>query len=341
MLDTTRAKLESMYRTQPQRGVDGAMHELHASTRISPEQGELLATFHEKLRPKVSLEVGMAYGYSTLFIPAHLGDHLSPLLALQAAAAATTTLRVGTLVLDNDFRHPVMMAKDCATLDVLSGGRLELGLGAGWMNTDYEQSGIPMDPPKVRVDKMIEAVAVLKGAFAPVPFSYQGEHYEITGYDAHPKPVQQPHPPLLIGGGLKRVLSFAGREAQIVGINPSIPNGAVDADAARNGTATATDEKLGWVRAAAGDRYPDLELNALHFATIVTDDRAAMIEMLAPLFGIPPAEVADYPHALIGTVDEICADLEARRDRWDFSYVVVQGDSFEAFAPVVARLSGT
>lgn len=280
-------------------------------------------------------------GYSTLFMPDHFGDQLSPTIALQAAADATTTLRVGALVYDNDYRHPVVLAKDAATLDLLSGGRLELGLGAGWMASDYEQSGIPMDPPKVRVDRMVEAVEVLKGCFAPGAFSYEGEHYRISGYDGLPKPVQDPHPPLLIGGGLKRVLSFAAREAQIVGVNPTIPNGAVDADAARSGTAAMTDQKLAWIRDAAGDRFDDLELNALHFATSVTDDRAGTVEMMAPLFGIPPAEVEDYPHALIGTVDEICADLEARRERWGFSYVVVQGDSFEPFAPVVARLAGT
>ncbi|HYI61504.1 MAG TPA: TIGR03621 family F420-dependent LLM class oxidoreductase [Acidimicrobiales bacterium] len=280
-------------------------------------------------------------GYSTVFMPDHFGDQLSPTIALQAAADATTTLRVGSLVYDNDYRHPVVLAKDCATLDLLSGGRLELGLGAGWMTSDYVQSGIPLDEPKVRVDRMVEAVAVLKAAFSDQPVTFHGEHYAISGYDARPKPVQKPHPPLLIGGGLKRVLSFAGREAQIVGINPTIPNGAVDHEAARSGTATETDKKVAWVREAAGDRYPEVELNALHFATIVTDDRAGTIEMMAPLFGIPPEDVADYPHALIGTVDEICADLEARRDRWDLSYVVVQGDSLEAFAPVVARLAGT
>ncbi len=280
-------------------------------------------------------------GYATLFMPDHFGDQLSPTVALQAAADATTTLRVGSLVYDNDYRHPVVLAKDCATLDLLSGGRLELGLGAGWMTSDYVQSGIPMDEPKVRVDRMIEAVAVLKGAFSDSPVTFQGEHYTISGYDARPKPVQKPHPPLLIGGGLKRVLSFAGREAQIVGINPTIPNGTPDQDAARTGTAAETDKKVAWVREAAGDRYADIELNSLHFATIVTDDRAGTIEMMAPLFGLAPEDVADYPHALIGTVDEICADLEARRERWDFSYLVVQEDSFEAFAPVVARLAGT
>ncbi len=279
-------------------------------------------------------------GYSTLFMPDHFGDQLSPTVALQAAADATTTLRVGSLVYDNDYRHPVVLAKDAATLDLLSGGRMELGLGAGWMTSDYDQSGIPMEAAKVRVDRMEEAVAVLKGCFAPGPFSYQGEHYTITGYEGHPTPVQTPHPPLLIGGGMKRVLSFAAREAQIIGVNPTIPNGQVDADAARTGTAAETDRKLGWIRAAAGDRFDEIELNALHFATVVTDDRQGMIDMMAPLFGIPPEEVADYPHALIGTVDEICADLEARRERWGFSYVVVQADAAEAFAPVVARLAG-
>lgn len=280
-------------------------------------------------------------GYSTLFMPDHFGDQLSPTVALQAAADATTTLRVGSLVYDNDYRHPVVLAKDCATIDLLSGGRLELGIGAGWMTSDYQQSGIPMDPPKVRVERMEEAVAVLKGAFADGPFTHRGEHYTVEGYDGHPKPVQRPHPPLLIGGGLKRVLSFAAREAQIVGINPTIPNGAVDADAARSGTAAETDRKVAWVREAAGDRFAEIELNALQFATIVTDDRAGTIEVMAPLFGIAPDDVADYPHALIGTVDEICDDLEARRERWGFSYVVVQGDSFQPFAPVVERLAGS
>jgi len=279
-------------------------------------------------------------GVHRMTVSDHLDDQLAPFAALMAAADATTTLRVGALVLSNDYRHPAIVAKEAATIDLLSDGRFELGLGAGWMTSDYEQSGIPMDPPKVRVDRMIEAVAVLKGALGDGPFDHSGEHYTITGYDGHPKPVQKPHPPLLIGGGMKRVLSFAAREAQIVGVNPTIPNGAVDADAARTGTAAETDRKLGWIREAAGDRFDDIELNALNFATIVTDDRDGMIEMMAPLFGIPPEAVDDYPHALIGTVDRICADIEARRERWGFSYVVVQGDSMEPFAPVVARLAG-
>ena len=280
-------------------------------------------------------------GFSSAFLPDHFGDQLAPVPALMAIADAAPDLRVGTLVFDNDYRHPVVLAKECASLDVLTGGRFELGIGAGWMNTDYQQSGIPMDSPKVRVDRMEEGIAVLKAAFAEGPQSFAGQHYQVTDYNGLPKPVQKPHPPFLIGGGMKRVLSIAGREADIVGINPSIPNGAVDADAARSGLATATDQKVRWVKEAAGDRYPDLELNMLLFAAVVTDDREATLEAMAPLFGVAPAEVGDYPHAWVGTIDQICADIEARRDRWDVSYLTVQQDVMEAVAPIVARLAGT
>lgn len=279
-------------------------------------------------------------GYSTLFLPDHFGDQLAPMPAMMAAAAATTTLKVGALVFDNDYKHPLVLAKELATVDRLSGGRVEVGLGAGWMKSDYDQSGIPMDPPGVRVSRMEEGLEVLKGCFGPGPFSFSGEHYTITEHDALPKPVQSP-PPFLIGGGAKRVLSIAGREAQIVGINPSIHSGHVDADAARNGAADATDEKLGWVKAAAGGRYADLEINLLQFAAIVTDDRRGTAEMMAPLFGLPPEALDTYPHVCIGTVDEICEGLQARRERWDASYIVFQGDALEVMAPVVAALRDT
>ncbi len=238
-------------------------------------------------------------GYSTVFFPDHFGDQIAPMPSLMAVADATTTLRVGTLVFDNDYKHPVVLAKECATIDVLSGGRLELGIGAGWMKSDYDQSGIPMDPPKVRVDRMEEGIRVLKNAFADGPQDFAGDHYTITGYDGLPKSVQKPHPPFLIGGGKKRVLSIAGREADIVGINPSVDSGEVDADAARSGSAEQTDQKLEWVRAAAGDRYADLEINMLVFAAVVTDDKQGTIEMMAPLFGLEPAEVGDHPHAVV------------------------------------------
>ncbi len=280
-------------------------------------------------------------GFATLFLPDHFGDQLAPIPALTAAAAVTTDLRLGTLVFDNDYRHPVVLAKEAATVDLLSEGRLELGIGAGWMASDYEQSGMPYDAPKVRVDRMEEGVAVLKGLFADGPFSYQGEHYTITELDGQPKPVQRPHPPILIGAAQKRLLSIAGREADIVGINPAIRSGRVDADAARSGLAEETDQKLGWVREAAGDRYDDLELNMLMFSVAVTDDRTDLIEKLAPLFGLEPPQLEDYPHALIGSTGEICDQLRRGRERWDVSYVTVQGDTVDDVAPVVAELAGT
>lgn len=282
-------------------------------------------------------------GYDTLFMPDHFGDQLAPAPALMAAAAATTELKVGALVFDNDYKHPVVLAKELATIDVLSGGRLEVGLGAGWMRSDYDQSGIPMDEPGVRVSRMEEGIAVIKGCFAPGPMSFDGHHYRITDYDGLPKPKQSP-PPFLIGGGGRRVLSIAGREAQIVGINPSIHSGQADAAAAQNGASQETDQKLGWVKDAAGDRYADLEINLLQFAAIVTDDRAGTIEAMAPLFGLPVEELDTYPHACIGSIDEIVESLEARRARWDASYIVFQGfdgTTMGALAPVVAKLRGT
>jgi len=279
-------------------------------------------------------------GYATLFMPDHFGDQLAPVPALMAAADATTELKVGALVFDNDYKHPVVLAKELATIDVLSGGRLELGLGAGWMQSDYDQSGIPMDRPGVRVSRMEEGIAVIKGCFAPGPFSCEGEHYTISGYDGLPKPTQTP-PPFLIGGGAKRVLSIAAREAQIVGINPSIHSGQVDAAAAQNGAADETDQKLAWVKDAAGDGYADLEINLLQFAGIITDDRKGTAEMMAPLFGLPPEEIDTYPHVCIGSVEEISESLQMRRERWDASYIVFQGDTMEAMAPVVAALRDT
>lgn len=280
-------------------------------------------------------------GYSTLFMPDHFGDQLAPMPALAAAAAVTTTLRVGALVFDNDYKHPVVMAKEIATLDLLSEGRVEFGIGAGWMNTDYEQSGIPHDRAGIRIDRMEEAIEVFKGLFAEGAYSYSGDHYTITGLDSRPKPVQRPHPRFLIGGGGKRVLGIAAREADIVGINPAIRSGNVDAESAADATAEATDRKSRWVKDAAGDRYDDLEINCLNFACIITDDKAGTNAMMADIFGVTPEQVNDVPHVMIGSVDSICEDLHARRERWDMSYVVVQADAIDAAAPIVAALAGT
>ena len=183
-------------------------------------------------------------GFSTLHMPDHFSDQLAPMPALMAAADATTELRVGMLVLDNDFKHPVVLAKEIATLDVLSGGRVEFGLGAGWMVDDYELSGIPYDEPRVRVDRFEESLSIIKGLWGDDAVTFKGSHYEITGLNGLPKPLQKPHPAILIGGGGKRMLSIAAREADIVGVNPNLKSGRVDLDTAADALAERYDQKI-------------------------------------------------------------------------------------------------
>jgi probable F420-dependent oxidoreductase len=278
-------------------------------------------------------------GYTGLFMPDHFGDQLAPIPAL-ATVAENSDLRIGTLVLDNDYKHPVVLAKEAATLDVISEGRLELGIGAGWMRTDYEQSGISYDPPAVRVDRFEEGIKVLKGAFGEGPFSFEGEHYTITNYDGHPKPVQKPHPPFLIGAGGKRMLSIAAREADIIGVNPNLKAGEVSAEVGQDGTAERFDQKLQWIRDAAGDRFDDLEFNTLIFIGIVTDDALAAAGQFAPMFGLTPEQGLEVPLALVGSVDEICETLERRRERWQISYYTISEGAMEVLAPVVERMTG-
>lgn len=280
-------------------------------------------------------------GFSTLFLPDHFGDQLAPIPAMAAAAETTTSLRVGVLVADNDYKHPVVHAKELATIDVLSGGRLEIGLGAGWMRTDYEQSGIAYDLPATRVDRFEEGLAIIKGLLGADPVTFEGEHYRVTGLDGLPKPLQQPTPPILIGAGGPRMLSIAAREADIVGVNPSLRSGQVDATTAADATAEAYDAKLERLRAAAGARFDDIELNCLLFFVATTDDRDAFAASIAPAFGIPADAAREVPVALFGTTEQMCEQLQQRRERWGISYIVVQRDSLDAFAPVVERLAGT
>jgi probable F420-dependent oxidoreductase len=280
-------------------------------------------------------------GFSTLFVPDHFVDHpLAPTVALAHAAAVTSTLRVGPLVLGNDYKHPVVLAREMATLDVLSGGRLELGIGAGWMTADYERAGLRLDRPGVRIARLAESIAILKGLFAPGEFTFTGEHYQIDALDGHPKPMQQPMP-FCVGGGGPKILALAAREAQVVGVNANLRGGVGDAaDAVSSLTAAATDQKLAWLRDAAGDRFDDLEIQTLVGFTHITDDPAPIFEGMAAHFGVSPEDARMAPVTVVGSVDEIVALLEARRERWQMSYVVVGAEGVEAFAPVVARLNG-
>ena len=279
-------------------------------------------------------------GYSCLTMPDHYDEQLAPVPALMTAANVTTTLRIGALVWDNDYKHPAVLAKELATMDVLCDGRLELGIGAGWMISDYEQMGVPYDSAKIRIDRFVEGIKVIKGAMAQGPFSFSGEHYTITGYNGTPKPIQAPCPPILIGGGGKRVLSIAAREADIIGINATMSAGVVGADTFLTMTAAAVDEKVDIVRVAAGARLADIEMNVRAFLVNITDDAAGAAADIAAMIGVEPRMVEETPFALVGPPSKLIEDLIAGRERWGLSYIIVGDDQIDAFAPVVSALNG-
>ena len=293
------------------------------------------SAWKEKARQVESL------GYSALYLPDHFTDQMGPIAALMAAADATTSLRVGSLVFDNDYRHPVVLAKEAATLDLLSDGRFDLGLGAGWMASDYEQAGMPFDTAGTRISRLEEALQIIKGLLAGTTFSFSGQHYQVRGIEGSPLPVQKPHPPIVLGGGGPRMLRLAAREADIVNVNFDLREGHVNRDLVRTGLAEATDQKLAWIKEAAGDRIESIELSVTIFLANITDDRESVASAMAVGLGSETKEVLAMPHFLIGTVDELVEELVRRRERYGISYVIVPGDVAEQFAPVVARLTGT
>lgn len=280
-------------------------------------------------------------GASVLTVADHLDDELSPFPALMAAASATTSLRVGTLVLSNDYRHPAFVAKEAATVDRLTGGRLELGLGAGWMTSDYESAGLDMDPPSVRVERLEEALVLVRSLWTGVPVDHDGRWYRAHGLVCRPTPSQRPSPPIVVGGGGRRLLEVAGRHADVVNLNPALPAGVIDHRAGPSATAEATVRKLGWVRAAAGDRFDNIRLGARIHLAIVTDDRDGLFAALAGGFGLTPEQARETPHALCGTVEQISDDLRRRRDRFGISDVGISASALDDLAPVIERLAGT
>jgi probable F420-dependent oxidoreductase len=258
-----------------------------------------------------------------------------------AAADATTNLRVGSLVFDNDYRHPVVLAKEAATIDLFSEGRLDLGLGAGWLASDYEKAGIPLDTAGTRIERMEEGLKIIKGLLAGGSFSFSGKHYQINELEGTPLPVQKPHPPILVGGGGRRMLRLAAREADIVNVNYDLREGRINRELVRTGMAKATDDKLEWIKEAAGERMDRIELSLTIFLATITDDRESMAAGVSSGLGMEPADILDTPHFLLGTVDQIADDLRSRRVRYGISYVIVPGEVTEAFAPVVERLAGS
>lgn len=278
-------------------------------------------------------------GYVSFHMDDHFGNQLGVVPALMAAADATTTLLVGPHVAGVDFRNPVLFAKECATIDLLSEGRFTLGIGAGWSEKDYALAGIHQDNALTRIMRLGEAVRIMKGLWAEGPFSFAGEHYTIAEIDASPKPHSSI--PIMIGGGGPKILGLAATEADIVGINPKIVGRKINPESMATAAADAMDEKVTAVRDAAGDRFDDLELQVQIFKTVVTDQPAEVAEQLAPAFGLPPDVLLNAPFFQIGSVAQITENIEAMRERWGISYVLFQSDGTVPMAPVVEKLAGT
>ncbi len=291
------------------------------------------AAWREQARKAESL------GYSTLFIPDHFGEAWSPTVPLTVAAEATTTLSVGALVYDNDYRHPLVLARDVAAMDFLFPGRIEFGLGAGWMTTDYEQSGIALESPKVRIERMGEALDVIRQLWTDDKVTFTGTHYNLNEAQCFPRPSTVGGPKVIVGGGGPKVLAMAAKHADIIGVNPELTSGVAGVEAAKTAIADRYHERIGWIRDAAGDRFANIELQVLCQLEQVTDDRDDFAAKMAPVFGLSPADALKMPIVMAGTVDQICADLIERRETFGFSYIVLH--DMEAFAPVVARLAGT
>jgi probable F420-dependent oxidoreductase len=286
-------------------------------------------------------------GYSHLTVHDHLSPQLAPIPVLTAVAMATERLRLCPLVLNNDLRHPAVLAHDLATLDLISEGRVVVGIGAGWSEPEFAAAGITFDRPGVRIERMLEAVAVMRGLFADGAFSFSGRHYTITEMDGQPKPVQRPYPPFLIGGTRERVLRVAAREADIVGLDLRQDRALLpDAFPAR------MDERVSWVRAAAGARFGELDLSVLRLLGKVTITRepvkaaAAVARELEARTGltIELEDVLESPYSLIGSVPDLVDKLRRGRDRWGINSILVgwfDDTDVAALAPVIEQLAGT
>jgi probable F420-dependent oxidoreductase len=292
-------------------------------------------------------------GYATLFTTDHYfgpgtiseqSGHrpvdVAPIAASMAAAAVTTTLRVGCRVFCVDYHHPVVLAKELATLDMLSGGRLEVGVGAGWVALEYEGLGIPMDRPGVRIERVKQVVEVMKQHWGGEDLDIEMSLVHASGFAGRPLPVQKPHPPILIGGGSPKILRLAGAAADIVSINFNNAAGKLGASSVASSAAEATAQKLGWIQEGAGTRFDEIELEIGAYFISIQENYAAAADAMAQRFGIPTPDLLDHPHALIGTVDAVCERLERLRELFGISYISVAQRNMAEFAPVVARLAG-
>jgi probable F420-dependent oxidoreductase len=277
-------------------------------------------------------------GYASLLVPDHLGSQFSPIAAMATAAAVTTTLRIGGFVFANDFRHPLVLAREAATLDLLSNGRLELGLGAGWRTADYRQLGLPYDAPGRRIDRLVEATDLIKRLLSGETVTHAGKHYRLGAAQVRPRPIQQPHPPILMGGGGPRILKLAAREADIVGFIPQFsPRGRpIWTDV----TEAALERKVAIVREAAGDRFAHLELNLLIADAGMMRGGQPLPRSALAAAKAGTAGLVGSPYLLYGTLPALRERLERRRERTGISYYAIRQGSVDEMAPLVEALAG-
>ncbi len=277
-------------------------------------------------------------GYSTLLVPDHLANQLAPIAAMASAAAVTTTLRVGSFVAAVDFRHPVVLAMELATIDLLSGGRAELGIGAGWRPSEYAMAGIRFDPASIRIERLAEAITVIRRHWRGDPFSFHGTHYDIDGLEGRPLPATPGGPPIFVGGSGPKLLTLAGAMADIVGIAPRrVADGSVtSADVGRQ----AIEDKLAIVAAAAQGREDPPELNLATLGVAVTDRARTALAGLAARVSLDEDSAATSPHLLVGSIDHITETLLELRAATGLSYITVSAPALATFSPVVARLAG-
>jgi probable F420-dependent oxidoreductase len=326
---------------------------LVATTPIIPEHdGNLLGptdvnpfrfALHSSVAPTMTqwrerAKVAEQLGYSALYLTDHFDAQFGPLVAMTVAAEATATIHVGTLVLNNDLRNPVVLAKEIASLGLAAEGRIEIGLGAGWLRSDYDETGTGYDEPGVRIDRLAESIAILKSLWRDDETNFDGVHYAVHGARCDPRPTSPPA--IIVGGGSKRILTLAAQQADTIGVNTSLTSGQRGDDVASQATFDHYDRCLAWVRDGAGDRFDSLEIQIAAVAAVVVDSRRAALRS-AKMLGFPGDDALDLPVLLIGTEDELCERLIERRERWGFSNIVVPDHSMDSFAPVVARLNGS
>ena len=298
-----------------------------------------------------------SHGYSTFFLADHFlsaglaldstyhpPQMLAALPAIAMALEQTSTLRVGCRVFCNDYHHPFMLAKEAATMDYLSGGRLEFGIGAGWIRNEYAAVNLTFDEFPERYNRFAEFVRAYKDFMTGEPLDIAGDFIRWSGFHGTPSPSQKPYPPLMIGGGSRKILHFAGQEADIVSLNFNNRAGMLGPDGMSSGLAAATAKKIDWVKSGAGTRFENIELEIGAYNTIITDHPLPTATAIGNALGMQAEDILAHPHCLIGSVDFICDELQRRREAYGISYIAVvddgQNNMVDAFAPIVARLAG-